>query len=63
MVAGDSVRLLPPTTVSLADTVFQKDTVWVGVRARINKNIATTMAGRFRLNSLLVRIVVRGNIL
>jgi len=63
MVAGDSVRLLPPTTVSLADTVFQKDTVWVGIRARINKNIATTMAGRFRLNSLLVRIVVRGNIL
>ena len=63
MVAGDSVRLLPPTTVSLADTVFQKDTVWVGIRARINKNVTTTVAGRFRLNSLNVRIVVKGNIL
>src|SRR4029077_16278054 len=47
--------------VSLADTVFQKDTVWVGIRARINKNIATTMAGRFPLNRLPVRIVGGGD--
>ncbi|HLQ60046.1 MAG TPA: hypothetical protein VK113_11070 [Gemmatimonadales bacterium] len=58
LVAPDSVALLPPTTVSLADTVFNTDTVWVGVRARISTNIGPNMAGRFRLTTLRLRIVV-----
>ena len=59
----DSVRLLPPTTISIADTVFNSDTVWVGIRARITTNIGPNMAGRLRLNSLNLRIVIQDKIL
>ena len=63
LVPGDSVLMVPPTSVSLADSVFQTDTVWVGVRARISTNVGPNMAGRFRLNSLNLRIVVADKIL
>jgi hypothetical protein len=63
LVPGDSVALLPPTTVSLADSVFRTDTLWVGIRARISTNIGPNMAGRFRLNSLRLRIVLAAKIL
>ena len=63
MVAGDSVRLLPPTSVSLADTVFNADTVWVGIRARISTNVGPNMAGRLRFQSLNLRVVLQDKIL
>ncbi len=63
LVAGDSVTLLPPTSVSLADTVFNADTVWVGIRARISTNVGPNMAGRLRINSLNLRVVLQDKIL
>lgn len=54
----DSVPFLPPTSVSLADTVFNTDTLWVGVRMRISTNLGPNMAGRFRLTDLHLRIVI-----
>ncbi len=54
----DSVALLPPTSISLADTVFNTDTLWVGIRARISTNVGPNMAGRFRLTDLHLRIVL-----
>lgn len=57
-----TVPLVPPTTVSLADTVFAADTVWVGIRARISTNAGPNMQGQLRLTDLRVRIVVQDNI-
>ena len=59
---GDSVQMVPPTSVSLADSVFQTDTVWVGVRIHVSTNVGPNMAGRFRLNSLGLRIVLQDKI-
>ena len=63
LVPGDSVALLPPSSVSLADSVFQSDTVWVGIRARISTNVGPNMAGRIRITSLKLRIVLQDKIL
>ncbi len=54
--AGDSVPLLPPTKVSPADTVFNTDTLWVGIRARIATNAGPNMTGRVRIQDLDLRI-------
>lgn len=62
MVSGDSVTLLPPTLVSLADTVFNTDTLWVGIRARIATNIGPNMTGRLRLQDLHVRVALQDKI-
>jgi len=59
LVAGDSVSLLPPTSVSLADTVFNTDTLWVGIRARIATNVGPNMTGRLRLQDLHLRIALQ----
>jgi len=59
LVAGDSVSLLPPPSVSLADTVFNTDTVWVGIRARIATNLGPNMTGRLRLQDLHLRIALQ----
>jgi hypothetical protein len=53
---------LPPTSVSLADTVFNTDTLWVGIRARIATNVGPNMTGRMRLQLLHLRIVLQDKI-
>jgi hypothetical protein len=58
-VAGaDTVQLLPPTTVSLSDSVFNTTDLWVGIRARITTNAGPNMVGKLRLTTLMLRIVV-----
>jgi hypothetical protein len=59
IVGADTVQLLPPTTVSIADTVFNTDSLWVGIRARISTNVGPNMTGQFRLTTLGLRIVVQ----
>jgi hypothetical protein len=54
-----TVQLLPPTAVSLSDSVFNTDTVWVGVHARISTNAGPNVAGRVRLTTLLLRVVLQ----
>jgi len=62
VVGADTVQLLPPTTVSLSDTVFNATDLWVGVRARITTNAGPNMVGRLRLTQLMLRIVVQDKI-
>jgi hypothetical protein len=59
IVGADTVQLLPPTTVSIADTVFNADSLWVGIRTRISTNVGPNMTGQFRLTTLGLRIVVQ----
>ena len=60
----DTVPLLPPTTVSPGDTVFNADSLWVGVRARITTDppVLPHMTGQLRLTELNVRIVLNDKI-
>ena len=62
IVGADTVQLLPPTTVSLADTVFNTDSPWVGIRARISTNVGPNMTGQLRLTTLGLRIVLQENV-
>jgi hypothetical protein len=57
-----TVQLLPPTSVSLSDTVFNATDLWMGVRARITTNVGPNMTGRLRLTRLMLRIVVQDKI-
>jgi hypothetical protein len=59
---ADTVQLLPPTTVSLADSVFNATDLWVGIRARIATNVGPNMAGRLRLSQLSLRVVLQDKI-
>ena len=56
------VQLLPPTAVSLADSVFDADTLWVGVRAGITTNVGPNLLGRVRLTVLGLRVVLQDKI-
>jgi hypothetical protein len=39
--------------------VFDTDSLWVGIRARISTNVGLNMTGQLRLTTLGVRIVVQ----
>jgi hypothetical protein len=62
IVGADTVQLLPPTSVSLADTVFNTDSLWVGIRARISTNVGPNMTGQLRLTTLGLRIAVQDKV-
>ena len=60
-VTGDTtLSLIPPQTVSLADTVFHTDSLWVGIRARVTTDppLLTHMIGQVRLTELRTHIVL-----
>jgi len=57
-----TVPLLPPTSVSLSDTVFNTNTLWVGVHAGITTNVGPDMVGKVRLTALTLRIVLNDKI-
>jgi hypothetical protein len=50
--------LLPPTTQSVNDTVFNTPTVWVGVRARVGTDSGPDFVGRLALTVLELRVVM-----
>ena len=50
--------LLPPTTLSVNDTVFNTPTVWVGVRARVATDAGPDFAGRLAVTQLNLRVVM-----
>ena len=62
VVGADTVPLLPPTTVSLADSVFNTDSLWVGIRARLSTNVGPNMTGHLRLNQIQLRIVLQDKV-
>ncbi len=51
--------LLPATTRSVNDTVFNTPNVWVGVRARLATDPGPDFVGRLALTVLKLRVVVR----
>jgi hypothetical protein len=53
---------LGKNTVAIADTVFNTDSLWVGIRARITTT-AAPMTGQLRFTDIHLRIVVQDNIL
>ena len=57
-----TVQLLPATKVSLSDSVFNTDQLWVGMHARIAKNAGAALVGRVRLTTLSLRIVLQDKI-
>lgn len=58
-----SVPLLAPDTVSLADSVFNTNTLWVGVHAGFTQNAgATGLSGKLRLTVLNLRIVLQDKV-
>jgi len=57
-----NVPLLPPTTVSLSDTVFNATDLWVGIRARISTNVGPNMTGQLRLTQLRLRVVLQDKV-
>src|SRR5881392_518637 len=50
--------LLPPTTRSVNDTVFNTPTVWVGVRARLATDPGPDFLGRLAVTVLQLRVVM-----
>ncbi len=50
--------LLPPTTRSVNDTVFNTPTVWVGVRARVATDPGPDLVARLALTVLNLRVVM-----
>ena len=50
--------LLPPTTLSVNDTVFSTPNVWVGVRARFATDSGPDLIGRLALTVLRLRVVM-----
>lgn len=58
-----TVLLLAPDTVSLADSVFNTNTLWVGVHAGFTQNAgATGLSGKLRLTLLNLRIVLQDKV-
>ena len=58
-----TVPLLAPDTVSLADSVFNTNTLWVGVHAALTKNAGANLTGRIRMTMLTLRIVLQDKVL
>ena len=61
LVGADTV-FLGTNKLSLADSVFNTDSLWVGIRARISTDVGPAMAGRVRLTDMHVRIVLNDKI-
>lgn len=57
-----TVPLLAPSTVSLMDSVFNTNTLWVGIHAAVTKNAGPALIGRVRVTTLLLRIVLQDKV-
>lgn len=62
-VSGVQTVPLGTNSVSLADSVFKTDSLWVGIRARITTDPGPNMVGQVRLTDLRLRIVLQDKIL
>jgi hypothetical protein len=57
-----TVQLLPPTAVSLSDSVFNTNELWVGIHAGIGANAGPNLTGRVRVTLLTLRVALRDQI-
>ncbi len=57
-----TVTLLPPTVVSLSDTIFNTNQLWAGLHVRVSTNAGPNVVGRVRLTQLLLRVVLQDKI-
>lgn len=61
-VTGVQTVPLGTNSVSLADSVFNTDSLWVGIRARISTDAGPNMTGQVRLTDLRLRIVLQDKV-
>jgi len=61
-VSGAVTVPLFATTISGANQIFNTDTLWVGLRARINTNVGPNMVGQLRLTDISLRIVLQDQV-
>lgn len=60
---GDTVATLAPGPIPvLADSIFGKDTIFVGVRVAVTALPATPMTGAVKLSRVILRIVLQDKI-
>ncbi len=57
-----TVPLLAPDTVSLADSVFNTNTLWVGFHAAVTQNAGPGLTGKVRLTMVTLRIVLQDKV-
>jgi hypothetical protein len=62
-VVGVQTVPLGTNSVSLSDSVFNTDTLWVGIRARITTDVGPNMQGQLRITDLRLRIVLQDKII
>jgi len=63
VVHGDTVATLSPGPVPiLADSIFGKDTIFVGVRVAVTARPGPTMTGTVKLSRVILRIVLEDKI-
>ncbi|HYT63224.1 MAG TPA: hypothetical protein VEL50_04950 [Gemmatimonadales bacterium] len=62
-VSGVQTVPLGKTTLPLSDPIFNSDSLWVGIRARITTNAGPAMSGQLRFTDIHLRIVLQDNIL
>jgi len=62
-VSGVQSAPLGTNSLRLADTVFNTDSLWVGIRARITTDSGPNMTGLLRFTDLRVRVVLEDKIL
>ena len=62
-VTGVQTVPLGKNSVSLADTVFNTDSLWVGIRARVTTSAGPNFSGQLRFTDIRLRIVMQDNIL
>src|SRR5689334_7479377 len=58
----DTVQLLPATTVSLADSIFNTNSLWVGFHAAMTQNAGPGLSGKVRLTLVNLRIVLQDKV-
>ena len=59
---ADTVTLSPAPVPLVADSIFGKDTIFVGVRVGVAARPGPTMTGTLRLSKVLLRIVLQDKI-
>jgi hypothetical protein len=63
-VSGVQTALLAPGPIPLvADSIFSKDSIFVGVRVAVNANAGPALDGRLRLSTVRLRIVLQDHLL
>lgn len=59
---AQTVTLVPPTAVTLGDTVFNASELWLGIRARLTVHPGANLTGRIQATTVFLTIVLQDKI-